>query len=74
MKISSKGQITIPRLIREQLGLLPNTDIILKIKGQKIVLYKNEKDTTRGNALIHLLAGKASLRMTTDEIMSLTRQ
>ena len=27
MKITTKGQVTIPQHIREELGLLPNTDV-----------------------------------------------
>ncbi len=74
MRISSKGQITIPQDIRDQFGLLPNTDVILEINAAgDIVLRKNNQDMNRGKTLLQIMTGKASVNMTTDEIMKLTR-
>jgi AbrB family looped-hinge helix DNA binding protein len=36
MRITSKGQITIPSEIREQLGLTPNSEVILEVEGNAI--------------------------------------
>ncbi|MBW8879488.1 MAG: AbrB/MazE/SpoVT family DNA-binding domain-containing protein [Acidobacteria bacterium] len=36
MRITSKGQITIPREIREQLGLMPNSEVILEVEGNTV--------------------------------------
>ncbi len=33
MRITSRGQVTIPVEIREQLGLLPGTDVEFEVKG-----------------------------------------
>jgi len=75
MRISSKGQITIPQYIRDQLGLLPNTDITLEINDAgEAIIRKNVHKSNRGKSLINLLTGTASVKMTTDEIMKLTRQ
>ncbi len=38
--ISSKGQIVIPKPVREQLGLKEGTRLNLEIRGQQIVLSK----------------------------------
>jgi len=74
MKITSKGQVTVPQHIRERLGLLPNTDIDWELKDGAAVLTKASKgDRRRGRALIEHMRGRASVRMSTDEIMALTR-
>jgi AbrB family looped-hinge helix DNA binding protein len=36
MKITSKGQITIPSEIREQLGLTPNAEVVLEVEGNTV--------------------------------------
>lgn len=73
MRISSKGQVTIPIDIRNKLGLLPDTDIIFIVEGNNVLIQKNVKAQSRGAKLIKQLSGKASLNMSTDEIMKLTR-
>lgn len=73
MHITSKGQVTIPVAIRENMGFLPNTEVAFRVEKGRIYLEKIEKKTTRGDALIHQLRGKATIKMTTDEIIALTR-
>jgi AbrB family looped-hinge helix DNA binding protein len=36
MRITSKGQITIPSEIREQLGLKPNSEVVLEVEGNTV--------------------------------------
>ncbi|HEX3552513.1 MAG TPA: AbrB/MazE/SpoVT family DNA-binding domain-containing protein [Thermoanaerobaculia bacterium] len=36
MRITSKGQITIPSEIREQLGLTPNSEVVLEVEGSTV--------------------------------------
>ena len=36
MRITSKGQITIPSEIRDQLGLTPNSEVILEVEGNTV--------------------------------------
>jgi AbrB family looped-hinge helix DNA binding protein len=36
MRITSKGQITIPSAIREQLGLTPHSEIVLEVEGNTV--------------------------------------
>ena len=73
MKITSKGQVTIPMEIREQLGLLPQTDVEFKIVGKELRLVKAKENPGRGKNIIERMRGKGSIKMTTDEIMALTR-
>ena len=73
MKITTKGQVTIPAAIRERLGLLPNTEVEFAIRGDAAVLKKAGRRTARGRRLIAHLRGRAKVRLTTDQIMALTR-
>ncbi|BDA69839.1 transcriptional regulator [Rivularia sp. IAM M-261] len=73
MKITPEGQVTIPAEIREKLGLLPNTEVEFELIGDVIYLKKANSNLTRGEKLVEMMRGKATVKMTTSEIMSLTR-
>lgn len=74
MRITSKGQVTIPLAIREQMGLLPNTDVDFVIKENCVQIVKSkDQDRSRGRKLIARIRGKATVKMSTAEIMALTR-
>ena len=74
MRVSAKGQVTIPQDIRQKMGLLPHTEVKFQIVGNavKIVKVKNP-DSSRGSKLTEMMRGKATVNMSTDEIMALTR-
>jgi AbrB family looped-hinge helix DNA binding protein len=74
MRITSKGQVTIPVEIREQLGLTPNTEVEFEIIGDAVYLKRTKAKPNPGKTLIEMMRGKATVKMTTDEIMALTRQ
>jgi len=73
MKITTKGQVTIPQEIRERLGLLPNTEVDFEVQGDAVIVKKASEGTRRGRALVEHLRGRGTTRMTTDEILALTR-
>jgi AbrB family looped-hinge helix DNA binding protein len=75
MRITSKGQVTIPIGIREKAGLLPGTEVDFELAGDsvRIVRANAPKGETRGQRVVRLLRGSGSGNMTTDEIMALTR-
>jgi AbrB family looped-hinge helix DNA binding protein len=75
MRITSKGQVTIPQAIRERLGLLPETEVDFVVEGNavKIVRAKKNKKLSRGEMIVRRLTGSGTIKMTTDEIMALTR-
>lgn len=74
MRITSKGQVTIPIEIREKLGLIPNTEVVFEVIGDAVYLKKAKVNPSAGESLIKMMRGKATVKMTTDEIMALTRQ
>lgn len=73
MKITAKGQVTVPQEIRERFGLMPNTDVEFAVSGDRVYLRKAAGESRRGAALIARMRGRATVRMSTDEIMALTR-
>lgn len=72
MKINSKGQVTIPQSIREELGLLPHTEVEFEVRGDEVVLFRMDS-RRRGRRIVERLRGRGDVPMTTDEIMALTR-
>ena len=75
MRITAKGQVTIPAETREQAGLLPHTDVDFEFDGKvvRIVRAKKRSNDGRGSRLIAHLRGRGDIPMSTDAIMSLTR-
>lgn len=73
MKITTKGQVTIPADIRERLGLLPNTEVEFTLAGNGVMLTKARGRGRRGRRVIAHLRGRGTVLMSTDEILALTR-
>ena len=72
MRLTSKGQVTIPLGIRKRLGLLPNTEVEFDVVGESVRIRKAKKQS-RGREIVEHLRGTGPSGMTTDEIMALTR-
>jgi AbrB family looped-hinge helix DNA binding protein len=75
MRITSKGQVTIPADIRQRAGLLPQTEVKFEFDGKvvRIVRAKAGKKGSRGARVVAHLRGRGDLGMSTDAIMALTR-
>ena len=73
MRVTSKGQVTIPIEVRQKAGLLPDTEVEFVVRGNTVIVKKAEKTPRRGRRLLTIMRGKASKRLGTDEIMALTR-
>jgi AbrB family looped-hinge helix DNA binding protein len=78
MRITSKGQVTIPQEIRERAGFLPNTEVEFLIDGDLVFIVKKDaaatQVATRGErAVAALRRHRADFAMSTDELMALTR-
>jgi bifunctional DNA-binding transcriptional regulator/antitoxin component of YhaV-PrlF toxin-antitoxin module len=68
--------VTIPVEIREKLGLLPNTEVEFEVVGKAVRMRKVRRPNgagRRGKSIVERLRGRGSVRMTTDEILALTR-
>ncbi|MGH7448233.1 MAG: AbrB/MazE/SpoVT family DNA-binding domain-containing protein [Longimicrobiales bacterium] len=75
MKITIKGQVTIPQEIRERHGLLPGTEVLFVDDGSEVRLVKADEAKGRGRSLVARMRGRARgrARLSTEEIMALTR-
>ncbi|MFA5506500.1 MAG: AbrB/MazE/SpoVT family DNA-binding domain-containing protein [Vulcanimicrobiota bacterium] len=76
MRITSKGQVTIPSNLREQLGFLPSTEVRFEVDGEalRLVKIRAEKGLSRGRQVIQALKGRAGGGLSTEEILALTRE
>ena len=74
MKITSKGQVTIPQAIREQAGLHPNTEVEFEYVRGRVVLRAISGVESEGKSRVATLRGSMRhLGMTTDELIAMTR-
>lgn len=76
MRITSKGQVTIPQYVRERAGLLPHTEVDFVVEGDgvRIVKAPHSLGPSRGAMAVNRLRrGAGRVSMSTDEIMALTR-
>lgn len=73
MRVTSKGQVTIPRDIRRKMGISSHSEVEFVVERDKVILRLVEGAPSKGKRLVEALRGRATVRMTTDEIMALTR-
>jgi AbrB family looped-hinge helix DNA binding protein len=76
MQVTTKGQVTIPQEIRNRLGLLPHTKVAFELAGDHARIRKAGREageSHRGRLALEALRSTAGIRMSTDEIMALTR-
>ncbi len=75
MRITSKGQVTIPVEIREQAGLLPHTEVDFSFDGNvvRLTAAAAPKAASRGQRIAERLVGRGDVALTTDQIMAMTR-
>ena len=75
MRMTVKGQVTIPIEMREKLGLLPNSEVEFALVGDSVRITKAKGTKSRGQRLLEAMrkAPKPRSGMTTDQLMALTR-
>lgn len=44
LKMSSKGEIVIPKKVRDAVGLLPLRAVVLEVKGSAVILHPPRKE------------------------------
>jgi AbrB family looped-hinge helix DNA binding protein len=69
--MTSKGQVTIPKRMREALGLKPGSKVVLEFRapGEAVIRKGGKPPESRFDRLYGSLKGG----LTTDEIMAMTR-
>ena len=74
MRITSKGQVTIPQAIRERYGFVPGTDVEFFEQGGPVGIRSiGATRPDRTEQLLAELAGSGDGVLTTDEVMELSR-
>ena len=75
MRMTVKGQVTIPIEMREKLGLLPNSEVEFALVGDSVRITKAKGAKNRGQRLLEAMrkAPRPRAGMTTDQLMALTR-
>jgi AbrB family looped-hinge helix DNA binding protein len=75
VKITSKGQVTIPKAIRDGFGFMPGTEVEFVEDNSEIRIRKVPGGSNRGKEIVDHLrnASGGSNRLTTEEIMRMTR-
>jgi antitoxin PrlF len=70
-KMTSKGQVTIPRRLRDHLGLKPGSKVEFELTEDGRVFLKTDRQAP--DSRFARLRGSAKLGLSTDELMALTR-
>jgi AbrB family looped-hinge helix DNA binding protein len=70
--VTTKGQVTIPKPVRDRLGIKPGSTVDFELAPDgSVVLVK--RGAGRRRSRFEALRGRAGKGLTTDEIMALTR-
>ncbi|WP_397474103.1 AbrB/MazE/SpoVT family DNA-binding domain-containing protein [Pusillimonas sp.] len=71
--LTSKGQVTIPKSVRDLLGLHPGAEIGFEIANDGRVYLQHKASGIEPQSRFRKLRGSAKGSMSTDQIMQLTR-
>jgi AbrB family looped-hinge helix DNA binding protein len=75
VRITSKGQVTVPLHVREALGLVAGSEVEFTVDGNAARLTKRKTPGRRsvGREIVEHAQGRGAGSLTTDEIMRLMR-
>lgn len=72
--VTSKGQVTIPKKVRDRLGIKPGTAVEFEpTEDGRFILTKAGRKHPARKSPFARLRGTATKKMSTEEIMALTR-
>ena len=73
MRITSKGQVTIPQQVRRELGLEAGDEVEIVVRDGVATIVPTRGPSGRGRRIVDALLGRGDVELSTDEIMALTR-
>jgi AbrB family looped-hinge helix DNA binding protein len=73
VRITSKGQVTIPQQVRRELGLEPGDEVEIVVQDGIATIVPAQGPSGRGRRIVDALLGRGDVELSTDEIMALTR-
>ena len=71
MRVTQKGQVTIPLEVRRALGITPGTEVRFELDDGTARLVPDREQTA---AEINRVRGSGDVELSTDEILALTRR
>ncbi len=71
MRVTQKGQVTIPLPVREALGIRPGTEVRFELDRKGARLVTGEE---RAQKQVSAMRGAGDVALSTDEILALTRR
>ena len=72
--VTRKGQVTIPKKVREHLGIVPGSAVDFELaEDGRVTVRKTVSEGPSKPSPFASVRGRASAGMSTDEIMALTR-
>lgn len=71
MRVTQKGQVTIPRDVRRALGITPGTEVDFRLEADGARLLV---DRDRAEVEIARMRGVGDVELTTEEILALSRR
>ncbi|MDH4442556.1 MAG: AbrB/MazE/SpoVT family DNA-binding domain-containing protein [Rhizobium sp.] len=72
--VTSKGRVTIPKPVRDFLGIVPGSAVeFRRTEDGSVVLTRADADARPSKSRFASLRGHAGKGLSTDEIMALTR-
>ncbi|TQF65777.1 AbrB/MazE/SpoVT family DNA-binding domain-containing protein [Rhodococcus spelaei] len=75
MRITSKGQVTIPKHLRDKYGLVPETEVDFEeCDGVVTFVRADSPRLDRRDRAVAALRGSGNRRLSTDELLRLTRE
>ncbi len=71
MRVTQKGQVTIPLAVRRALGIRAGSDVEFRLEGDGARLLVDQE---RAAADVARMRGVGDVELSTDEILALTRR
>ncbi|MCP1200126.1 AbrB/MazE/SpoVT family DNA-binding domain-containing protein [Notoacmeibacter sp. MSK16QG-6] len=81
MRVSEKGQITLPKALRDAAGIAPNSEVRISFEGGRLIVEPTDQANReaiaqrirRFNKALDALTGTGDPSISTDDVMDATR-
>jgi AbrB family looped-hinge helix DNA binding protein len=73
MRITTKGQVTIPQAIRDRFDLHPHTEVEFVVEGGRVFLKRKKGATTRVARMMEHFRNAPKMRMSSKELLAILR-
>ena len=73
-RVGAKGQVVIPKAIRDELGIAPGDEVVFGVDGKDVRVRRREDETAARGAAIDALVGILADGAGTDDLMQARRE